>query len=305
MSKPKTISPIGYLSYSNGASSLDPYKYRVVGVAGDQLSYVARAFSNVGAILTDSPVVILNYPSFLGYFEGITVVDTYLREATFAQATLLALAEERPLFLVGQPLSLVHLIRSYLKIGHRFPSRVVVALGGYFCPSSLERYIRELLAPHCSQPEIIFGYGIAEVEFACLIGKRDKEDQPIIYRRSSDSVEIKRDSTTGNLLLRRVGEESYIDSGDNVEISNANGVISLQIRQSKQRLPDSVLDFLESWTSEDWDRRTGYLGVVDSNIKAIQLRADATKIDETEEDFFDFKRSFKQDWADKPKWNSY
>lgn len=305
MSKSKTISPIGYLSYSNGASSLDPYKYRVVGVAGDQLSYVGRAFPKIGSILTDAPVVILNYPSFLGYFEGITVVDTYLREATFTQATLLALTEERPLFLVGQPLSLVHLIRSYLKMGHRFPARVVVALGGYFCPGSLERYIRHLLAPHCPHPEIIFGYGIAEVEFACLIGTRKKDDQPIIYRQSSGSVDIKRDSITGHLLLRRVGDDSYIDSGDTVEVSNNNDEANLQIRQSKERLPDFVLAFLESWTNEDWDRRTGYLGVIDSNIKAIQLRADAMKIDEKEEDFFDYMRSFKQNWADKPRWNNY
>src|SRR5699024_8239894 len=67
------------------------------------------------------------------------------------------------------------------------------------------------------------------------------------------------------------------------------------------RLHKDVEAILESFTEDDWRRRTGYLHY--GSVFRVQLRKGCEPKIPFEVEFFDYARTYGHDWLFKPQWN--
>lgn len=160
----------GYLGYSSGVHSRqDPYGFRSCDTGLQTLlSVLPTLYPALRPFLERQPILISCYPAFLGILQTIPVVDTYLRQDPFSRALLLACAEKRSVIVLGQPLSTAEMLYRHQQVHAIFPSDILIALGGYYCPRSLESFITGLVTDRGSSTAVVHGYGLVEVGVGCL-----------------------------------------------------------------------------------------------------------------------------------------
>jgi hypothetical protein len=296
--------PKYYLSYSNGTSGINPYKFRSVGSTSEHLRFIYESFPYFSKLIQEDPIIILNYPSTLGLLDGFTVIDTYLREATFAQALQLAVLENKNVILIGQPLSIAHQIYTYYKSSLLFPKEIGIALGGYYCPYSLEKFITDSIKEKNASCNFIYGFGVAEIEFGCLLGTRLNESSKILYQKASSHIIIEIDKKSSELILHNVLDGTNTNTEDLIEIHPTNNFTNptYVITQSPGRLSEKVTNLLESWDNTDWERNTGYLEQKDGEL-LFQLRNNVKKNQNYEIEYYDFLKQTGLTWTEKPVWS--
>jgi hypothetical protein len=290
------------LSYSSGTRSHDPYGFRVVRSGGSLLALLSQRWPAVVRGFDERlPLLINAYPANLGASADAVVVDTYLSHATGSRALELADREQMPVLLLGQPLYLADLLLAHTQGGRALPARLVLGLGGYTTPRSLEAFLRGLCAERGVELSIFHGYGVAEVDAACLIAVRRNAQGELVYERRGPDIDVTlrgaelllaRKDTTGRRLAEpfATGDQGRPE-GDGFVIWN------------HARLAPSVAQLLESWAEQDWRRRTGYLHHGDG--LEIQLR-EHVAVDPRvpcERTFHDYAQSRGHSWLLKPRWS--
>jgi hypothetical protein len=200
--------------------------------------------------------------------------------------------------LAGQPLFLADALLRHVAAGRPLPGKMMLWVGGYVMPRSLERMIRSVLAPHLAGVSIVQFFGAAEVDAGCLIARdRDGAGQLIYYPRADVEPEVDGDAL---LLTLRAPDGTPIAlrhrTGDRARREGDGWVID-----NPDRLHPGVERALESWSELDWGRRTGYLRR-DGETIHIQLREGEAPRQDDEIDHFDFARRHGFSWLDKPTW---
>lgn len=299
----RKLEPGDVLSYSAGSRQGGPYGFRVLSRSGGTLKDVLdrkwpQLFAGFGDRL---PLVINAYPASLGRWDFGVSLDTYLSPSVGGRALELAHLERMPVLLLGQPLFVAELLHHHLSSAEAgLPDTLLIGTGGYVMPRSLERALRELCAAKLDRFELFHGYGVAEVDAACLLAVQRNDAGQLVYEPRSDQVTVEL-GTESELLL------SLRDSGGNwVAERFATGdrgrkVDGGYVIWNDDRLDPNVARFLESWTSADWRRRTGYLAY-GANVR-IQTRQGVTPDSEEECDFYDFAKTYGQSWLVKPDWS--
>ena len=290
----KALPKVGdVVSFSAGTTSRTRLDYRIVSGTQDRLAEALNRFPELaGYFGTQPPLVINSYPATLGVFPSAVVVDTYLRPCTFSRALALAERGGYVPVVLGQPLSLAELFRLHREGAGPMPRRLFVAVGGYYCPRSLEAYLRSIVT---GEVVLLHAYGTGEVDFACLIGQR-LIDGTIQFKHVNPAATITIDN--GDLYLGKADTTLRIRTGDRICRLGAGYVIT----PGAERLSPTVQALLESWTSE-WERYTGYLSTVGD--RAIQLRPRLIPRGPVEVEHFEFMRQFGMTWHDKPQWSDW
>ncbi len=138
---------LGQISYAAGSTSLDPNGFRVL-VQDDTQKFAAirREFPRVGELLQPQSVCISAYPAALGIRGFDAFIDSYLHPPTVIRGFRLALLHQRSVVFASQPLAGADLLLQVMEGNQQMPQRLLWAVGGYYLPMSLERFVRcELL----------------------------------------------------------------------------------------------------------------------------------------------------------------
>lgn len=282
------------ISYSAGSSDVSPWKYRVIGTQ-DKVSRVLEKFPELSRLIGGVPPLVVScYPASLGVFKSAIFIDTYLKKINFLRAIVLASEINSTIIVMAQPLVALDMIIDIDKtLIQKKVKSVVVAVGGYVCPSSLESEIVRAYKLISDVVIVFHAYGAAEVDFACLVGRRFGEK--VIYNEVSSDVSVSLEN--GQLILADNIKEANHATGDFAE--RVTGGVT--IKNSEARASSHVIEHLESWDSNDWIRKTGYLRLI-NNAFIFQLRQGVPAKNHTEMDFFDFCRAYSMSFADKPNW---
>ncbi len=294
------LSPGDVLSYSAGSRQGGAYGFRVLSRGSGTLKdALERKWPRLFAGFGDRLSLIINaYPASLGRWDFGVSVDTYLSPSVGGRALELAHLEGMPVLLLGQPLFVAELLHHHLRSSDAgLPDTLVIGTGGYVMPRSLERAIRELCTQKVERLELFHGYGVAEVDAACLLAMERNGEGQLIYAPRSDRVSVELGAECELLLSLRDSSDNWVAerfaTGDRGRQVDGGYVI-----WNDDRLHPSVSQLLESWTSSDWRRRTGYLAN-DSNLR-FQTRQGVEPTSEQECEFYDFARRYGQSWLVKP-----
>ena len=285
------------ISFSAGDNAGDPRKFRCIRAGEDRLANVVRHFPKLTAILRTTPIIVNCYPATLGAFPSATICDTYLRQSAFSRALDLCFLEAQPSIVLGQPLALAHLLFHHISNNGTIPQNIIICVGGYYCPASLETFLQHILEAAGCRSLLFHAYGTAEVDFAVFVGEREFPDRRVSYVHVAPHVvyQINRNE----LELRRIDDDVFHGTGD-LAACDENGRLSIQ---PGPRLDAQVVELLESWTDEDWQCRTGYLHRLRDNSLLFQLRRHVTPRDNSEVKFGVFQDEFEGSFLDKPDWS--
>lgn len=300
MSERPPLKPGDVLSYSSGAQSRDPYGFRITGPGGNLLGLIQSRWPHlVAGFRGRTPVVINAYPAYIGSFSFGITVDSYLSTTTTSRAFELAHHEGLPVMLLGQPLYIAEFLFRHAEQNKKFPDVLFLGMGGYELPRSLERAMRE----HCDsigvKLTLMCGYGVAEVDAACLIAHDRNEQGHFLYETRSPDVDVTFKGEDLYLGLRdEVGGYRVppFQTGDKGRAEGERFVI-----WNPKRYHPNVRAILESWKPEDWKRRTGYLH--SGKVFRVQLRKNQQPTVPFEVEFFDYARKYGHNWLFKPEWN--
>lgn len=293
---PPTLRAGDIVSFSAGSSAVLPLRYRSIRPAQDKLLSAAAVFPELQESLRGThPLIINAYPAALGLFPDAATCDTYLRPINFTRALVLAAEQAVPALVMAQPLAALHLVRMHAASGHATPPTLELALGGYYCPTGVERELRAVLEARGCRARVYHAYGAAEADVACLLGRREPDSPLIVYYplAASHRAQVR----DGRLWLC-ASECPDVDTGDRATIRPDLGMV---IENAPDRLAPRVRVHLDAWASSDWRRRTGYLRVSPEGIMA-QLRVGETPIRPGELEFHDFARATGMTWMEKPQW---
>lgn len=309
------LAPGDVLSYSAGSTQTGPYGFRKVRPRGNLLSAVAERWPDVlTAIGRRTPMLINGYPAAVGNLAGAINVDTYLSARVMSRALTLAHVQNHPAILVGQPLFVAHALIEHLAAERPLPDTLLVWVGGYALPQSLERALTMLVRPYVDSFIILQFFGTAEVDAGCFMGRERDTDGALVYHARTD-IHPALDGDELLLSLRDSDGHLVIDrfrTGDRARQVGDGWVI-----WNHRRLHPDVHRELASWTLDDWMRRTGYVQRVEAPAAAqaanqtsagiwLQLRAGQRpgqrpgRADELEH--FEFARRFGFAWLEKPRW---
>jgi hypothetical protein len=285
------------ISYSASTSGLKPYGFRRV-VERDLFTPVARRWPDLSALLAvGTPLVINGYPATIGTYPAAAFVDTYLNRRTFIRALRLAVAERALPIVISQPLIAADFLFEHMRGEYELPRELILALGGYVLPESLERAITTSLRRHGCTVTVLQFYGMAEVDSAIFMARsRDGQGTPEYYLATPD-VKVKSDTNNRMYLARDTGVEltSWHDTGDQVRLAGETYFIT----PSTERASEEVLQELESWTNGDWERRTGFIHYSGGHL---QLRRGCHSREPREVPFWRYAESYGFDWTLKPRW---
>lgn len=252
--KERSLLPGDVLSYSAGSYGMNPESFRKVGNDDNRIEGLVYAFPYLEETLSgDLPLIVSCYPAAtLGGAQGAVFVDTYLRQANFSRAMMLAAKRDMPVIVISQPLPLLEFLVRHTESQHPLPSRLVVALGGYGCPKSAETTLKELAGRGNADIHVLFGYGMAEVAVGCLMGDARNSDGQVVYRPVMPEVEPKIDEDSKLWLEFASGERAGVkfDTGDAASCCDEG----LVIKNSNSRLNPELLTEFENWTTDDWLR---------------------------------------------------
>ena len=297
------LSPGDVLSYSAGSTQTGPEGFRkLVPGRRSMLDAAVARWPELGGFLGERPVLFINcYPATIGTFTPGITVDTYLSPRVFSRAFQLGRAADHPVILLGQPLFLADVLLRHAAAGLPFPETLMIWTGGYVMPRTLELMIVHLLDQHVERSVLLQYFGAAEVDAGCLMARDRTDDGDLIYL-PRDDVEVEADGENLLLSLRDPSGDGWrihrFLTGDLTRPHGEGWLI-----RNPRRLHPEVETEMESWSIEDWRRRTGYVRRDDGKIW-IQLREDATVQpgSEKELDHYDFGRRFSFSWLAKPYW---
>lgn len=282
------------ISYSAGSSGLDPHKYRLIDRSVDRMRDILEVFPSLGPVVSENiPVIIGCYPAALGSFQQGAFVETYLRPNNFIRAMALAAITKSPAIVIAQPLNALRLLLAHQDSGCKLPSTIVFALGGYWCPATLQSAVTNVCRKAGSHAIVMHAYGSAEADFACLVGIDRREDGDILYRRVSKQFSVL--ESEGRLTFVRT-DGVRILTDDRLSATGEHYIIL----NSERRIAPEVRTALTNFSSDDWSRRTGYLSANDEIH--FQLREGYVAARDGEVEHFEFRRKFGMDWLDKPDW---
>jgi hypothetical protein len=290
-----------HLALTSGRTSTTP-RYRIVDETGvnsagsrppDRLAAVATMLPALGRLLDgECPLLVNAYPATLGSFPTAVRVDTHGREVLFAGAIALARRWSMPSCVLGQPFAIADALARLVRDQQPLPERVALGLGGYECPASLEAWLMARIGARVNELVVVHAYGCAEIDFACLVGTRDRRLGAIDYRMAVTDVVADVDAS-GNFVLARSSQR--VETGDLGERSGS----AWRITPGADRIPPDARAWLESWSIDDWDRRTGYV-VRRHDRWVAQLRVGEAHKSGDEQDHFDFARVTGLSMLDKP-----
>ncbi|MEM7587114.1 MAG: hypothetical protein AAF560_27240 [Acidobacteriota bacterium] len=294
------LQPSDVLSYSAGSTQTGPEGFRrvqpdrigMLGTAEDRWPELAEAFDGRTTLFINA------YPATLGRFTAGISVDTYLSPRVLTRALKLGKAAGHPVILVAQPLFLVDALMRHLEAGHPLPETLMLQVGGYVFPPTLERMLGELLRPHVERLFLVHYFGAAEVDAGVLMARERNADGELIYHPRPD-VDVAVDG--GRLLLSlRAPDGSLImhrfATGDLATPCGDGWVI-----HNPRRLHPDVQRAMDGWSRSDWRRRTGYVRRDGERIW-IQLRQGESPRSAAELEHFEFARRFGFSWLEKPYW---
>lgn len=288
------------ISYSAGSTQTGPAGFRKLRSRPGLLPAALARWPELAEVLAGAPPLIINaYPASIGIAGGGISIDTYLSPRVLARALQLAARTERPAVLCGQPLFVADALRKHLDANYPLPRTLWIMVGGYALPASLERTLTEwMVDTQVERLLFLQGYGVAEVDAGCMMGReRDAEDRLIYHPRPDVDVEL--DGEEILLSLRGPEGERIVDrwrSGDSGARSGEGWVL-----WNHRRYHPRVEATLESWSPADWTRRTGYVRREGERLW-LQLREGQTPTHADELDFWDFGRAHGFAWLDKPYW---
>ncbi len=290
------------ISFSAGAEAPSPSKCRVVEQdAQKRLSQIGEAFPGVRRILASWPVLIQAYPAPLGLRgANATLVDTYLREVTVQAAFEWAVLEDRDAVFVAQPLAGAEFL--FRATSSTLPRRILWAVGGYYLPASLEQTVVEHLRERGCGVHLLHSYGVAEVAHTCFAAtERDPNGLPK-YRKVADEIDAHitaiNQEDVGRLNLKGPQNEISVDTGDFATVKENVWTIF----GGAQRLAAPLRALLESWTSAQWLRRTGYLRASQTEI-CYQLRAGCVDNSYPQEiPYYRYQERYHESLLSKPDW---
>lgn len=253
------------LSYAAGSTSLDPDGYRLIGQAdGKRLGELVSVFPSLATHIDPESLIINAYPAALGLQGFAPLVDTYLHPPTFIRAMRLAARQMRTVVLAAQPLVGADLLIRFARTGFEMPDQLLWATGGYYLPASLQKTVSEMLKQLGCDLRVMHCYGVAEVGHTCFAAIDRFPCGLPRYRLVAGHVNASVDSQQRLVLASR----------DRTLVTEDHATESQQhwkIRSGPSRMSAGILQTLESWTPDQWMRRTGYLSA-DSDSSWLQLR---------------------------------
>lgn len=287
------------LSYSAGSTQTGPDGYRKLRPRTSLLEITGRRWPDLVEALGERPVLFINaYPAMGGPLANGIFVDTYLSPRVLSRALQLGKAAGHPVILLGQPLFLADALLRHVAAERALPETLMIWAGGYVMHRSLEQTLVELLSPHLRRLIVLQYFGAAEVDAGCLMARERNAQGELVYYPRED-VEPAVDGEDLLLTLRSATGETVVDrfrTGDLARPCGDGWVV-----WNPQRLHPKVNEALESWSREDWTRRTGYVQREGEEI-LVQLRQGESPREETEIEHFEFARRFGFSWLDKPYW---
>ncbi len=281
------------LSFSSGTISHSPHRYRVLDPHSLSATF-KPIVEQLGLQSKVLPFVINANPSPLGMIDFGVSVDSYLNMSTIHRALRLCAMHNSVAIICCQPLFALHIIQTCRQHNIQLPLSICFVLGGYYCPASAERYLINAVRSCNTACTVLHAYGVSEVDFAILIGKRS-DDGIITYRQASPACKL---SIENGQLLIDTGDSRLVP-GDKVQMVDSYW----HIEQDQRTLAPAVYQELETWTQEQWERRTGYLQFRPKGT-LYQLRKGYQPVLSMELDFFDFARRSEMSWLLKPDWSS-
>ncbi len=296
------FNPGDMLSYSAGSTQTGPDGFRKVNRAGLPLLGVLRAlfptlYAPFGSRL---PLVLNAYPASVGFPTDGVLVDCYLSFRTASRALQLAAREGLPVLILGQSLFIAELLRRHRAQGFAWPDALIALVGGYYTPLSLERAMQGWLQPARVSLGFVHGYGAAEVEAGMLLASERTAQGQLRYRARGADIHISTPGGRLHLALQDAAGTLSAPPFDSGDLARADGEGWI-IENAASRLAPQVVQALESWSSEDWSRRTGYVRRSEAGL-LMQLREGISAIDEHELAFHAYAERLGMAWLEKPKW---
>lgn len=287
------------ISFSAGSESLDSNKFRIIEEqASDRLEGIVKLFPELKQFLGDSSLIVSAYPAALGLKGYAPLVDTYLHLPHLIRAFRLAAQENRNVFFVAQPLAGAELLFQCAKNGQCLPQRMLFASGGYYFPSSLERFLKQFALDRGCRIEFLYSYGAAEIGHTCFAATSRGNDNTPDYRQIAKQLEIEVDEHSGEMCLgNRNGKR--VRTGDFASVEH--GI--WKIKPGDSRISSSVLNELERWTDSDWTRKTGYLNKSDNGLEYQLRRDNRVSAKNNEIEYYEFTRTYGCSLLDKPRWS--
>lgn len=153
----QALNPGDVLSYSAGSTQTGPFGFRKlrpsaerpdrVPSRGRMLDTAAQRWPELLEALGDGTILFINaYPASVGTFDFGITVDTYLSPRVLTRS---------PTILLGQPLFVADALLRHVAAGYPLPETLMLWVGGYALPRSLERMRESLLAPHVDKLLIV------------------------------------------------------------------------------------------------------------------------------------------------------
>ncbi|MCX4246786.1 hypothetical protein [Paraliomyxa miuraensis] len=294
------LEPGDVLSYSAGSTQMGPLGYRKVRQRPGLLGAAVARWPELGELVAARPPMIINaYPASIGAVSSGIAVDTYLSPRVMSRALQLAKLANHPAALCAQPLFLADALLQHVRADRALPDPLLLMVGGYVMPRSLERMLLGLLAERVERVVVLQGYGAAEVDAGCMMA-RDRDDAGRLVYYPRPDVVPQLDGDRLLLTLRGPDGEPVIERfapGERAQARPDGG----WVLWNDERLHPIVREELESWSEHDWQRRTGYVRREGETVW-IQLRRDEQPQHEREIDHWDFGRAHGFSWLDKPYW---
>jgi len=288
------------LSYSSGSTQGGPWGFRRLRPQRDLLGACGRRWPVLlEALHGRTPIIINAYPAHLGRFDFGIFVDSYMSPRTVSRSLQLAALEKHPVVLMGQPLFLGEVVWRHVQAGHDLPESLIWASAGYSLPLSLQAMAEEACASRGCRLFVVQFYGTAEVDAGCLIAMDRNASGELVYHPSGPEVQVDLERSEVFLSLRSPDGELLVErfaTGDCARPVDDGYVI-----WNEDRANPVILDELESWSAEDWRRRTGYLRC--GMDLCLQLREGVSPACESELDFWEFGGRFGFSWLEKPDWS--
>lgn len=290
------------LSYSAGSTQTGPDGFRKVDRNGLPLcGLLQRLFPSVAASFAGRLPLVLNaYPASVGFPTDGLLVDCYLSFRTASRALQLAAREQMPVLILGQSLYIAELLHRHCALGFALPDSLVALVGGYYTPQSLERAMQTWLAGRGVRISFVHGYGAAEVEAGMLLATERSADGSLRYFPRGADIAISLVEGRLHLALKTPDGSLRAAPFDTGDLASADGEAWI-IRNAESRLSAQVITALESWTPEDWQRRTGYLSRKGEALTP-QLRESCTAAHAGERHFYDYCAAHGMAWLEKPRW---
>jgi hypothetical protein len=294
------LRPGDVLSYSSGSTQSGPWGFRRLRAERNLLAACAGRWPVLlDALGGRTPLLINAYPANLGRFEFGIVVDSYLSPMTVSRALQLAAQQKHPAVLIGQPLFVADALWRHVRADLALPDTLIFAVAGYVMPRSLQATLEALCTARSCRCHVVHFYGVAEVDAGCLVAMERNAAGELVYHATGPEVGVVVEDSRLLLGLRATSGESIVDhfaTGDGARREGDGYVV-----WNHERYRPGILSRLEGWTSDDWRRRTGYLGA-DTGL-VHQLREGVRAEAQDELGYFEFGARFGFSWLEKPDWS--